>query len=272
MSSMSYRTGYDIRLPAKETFVSRYAPVPEQSPLWKRALAWLFDWCVALWRGIEKAARWLVPIVARWWRHSSANTRIAGSLAAALLLLWGGSSAIEALWPAPSFLRVSCAYSFQAAQIIVSLDDKEVMNEVVVGPDEPGHPRNFAIFRRASGNYTQTIRVPAGPHRVSLRVASTEEPFDRSQSFDTSFSPGETTPLEAACNRNHMVAAVLAAVPNTPQSPGMISRLAEARWAPYFGWLFFSLSCTSAAAAAWLAILAVQSRAAQPKPAVAHSA
>ena len=186
---------------------------PDPPPRWKR-------WRGSAWRASRQGAQWAGRTLAIWWRNGSTNTRIVLSIAAVLALAMGVRGAIQAIWPAPSYVRVVCAHPFRVAQIIAWIDDKEAANDVMIAnsaPTEMSEPyRRAVILRRAESMWTQTLPIARGPHSLRVRVASTEEPFDRTRTLDLEITPGQTTTIEIACNRGHMVA--FAAPPYEPRA------------------------------------------------------
>jgi hypothetical protein len=188
------------------------APPPEPPPRWKR-------WRGAAWRGTRTGTRASGGVLANWWKNGSTNTRIALAAAAALALIFAIHSAVTAIWPAPSYVRIICAHPFRAAQIIVWIDEKEVANDVMMSStvaDEAQPRRHSSLLRRADSTWLATLPLARGPHNVRVRVASTEEPFDRTRSVEAELAPGRTTPVEIACNRGTMLA--FAAPPQDPNA------------------------------------------------------
>jgi hypothetical protein len=183
---------------------------PPPPPRWRR-------WLRVSLSATRRSAAWSGRILAHWWRHGSTNTRIALALAVVIAAIAGIRSAIEIIWPAPAYLRIAVSHSFHAAQIIVWLDDKEVINDVMTAnaSEELDRGRHSALLRRAESTWSASLPVSRGPHQVRLRVASTEEPFDRNRTLPLQIKPGDTTALQIVCNRGHMIA--FAAAPEKPR-------------------------------------------------------
>jgi len=225
---------YEPALPGHEV-----PGAPEPPPRWKRAAR-------ATFAAIRIAAIWLGHGLRNRWRRSSRNGRIAMATTLGIVAIVLLAQAVEVVAPPPSYLRITVAYPFRAAQIIVWVnqkqapekEQKEMINDVMLGSER----RTAGPLRRAEGSYSQTLRMPAGPHTVRVRVASTEEPFDQTRVVNLQFTPGATTPLEIACNRGRMIAAVLEPESDSPRGFQILpALLANAWFAHYASPAFFGI-------------------------------
>src|SRR5437764_5989384 len=109
----------------------------------------------------------------------------------------------------PATLRVVCYHPFHAAEIMVWADDKPVIDDVITGAAtyESHHWRPY--WQRESTAYSSIpLKLEHQPHTIRVRVASTEDPYDRTQLTNVELGPATANTLQVSCGKGKMVFAV----------------------------------------------------------------
>ncbi|HZU23128.1 MAG TPA: hypothetical protein VE998_09880 [Terriglobales bacterium] len=109
----------------------------------------------------------------------------------------------------PAKLQVICYHPFHAAEITVWADDKQVIDDVITGAAtyESHHWRPY-WQREATAYYSAPMKLTHQPHTIRVRVASTEDPYDRTQLTSVDLAPASENTLQVSCGKGRMAFAV----------------------------------------------------------------
>jgi len=109
----------------------------------------------------------------------------------------------------PATLQVVCSHQFHAAELIVWADDQKVIDEVVTGAAifDSHHWRPY--WQREAVAYTAPpFTLTHQPHTIRVRVASTEDPYDRMQLTTVDLPSASDNTLQVACGKGRLVLSV----------------------------------------------------------------
>jgi hypothetical protein len=109
----------------------------------------------------------------------------------------------------PANLQIVCYHPFHAAEIMVWADDKPVIDDVITGAAtyESHHWRPY-WQRESTAYYSVPIKLTHQPHTIRVRVASTEDPYDRTQLASVDLEAASANTLQVACGKGRMAFAV----------------------------------------------------------------
>ena len=118
---------------------------------------------------------------------------------------WGNngkwSSSIVPDVPANTTLQIEIHHHFTKAKALVWLDDHLIYTHLLYGDTKT----RALVFRRVEGSQFETIRVPAGKHRLRVRIQSPADHYDQSQTIaDASMRSGQST-LQIICGKQREV-------------------------------------------------------------------
>ena len=111
------------------------------------------------------------------------------------------SSSIVPDVPANTTLQIEIHHHFTKAKALVWLDDHLIYTHLLYGDTKT----RALVFRRVEGSQFETIRVPAGKHRLRVRIQSPADHYDQSQTIaDASMRNGQST-LQIICGKQREV-------------------------------------------------------------------
>jgi serine/threonine protein kinase len=118
---------------------------------------------------------------------------------------WGNngkwSSSIVPDVPANTTLQIEIHHHFTKAKALVWLDDHLIYTHLLYGDTKI----RALVFRRVEGSQFETIRVPAGKHRLRVRIQSPADHYDQSQTIaDAAMRNGRST-LQIICGKQREV-------------------------------------------------------------------
>lgn len=127
----------------------------------------------------------------------------------ALIMLPLGIAVRTHLENRPATLQVICYHPFHAAEIMVWADDKPVIDDVITGAAtyESHHWRPY-WQREATAYYSVPIKLTHQQHTIRVRVASTEDPYDRTQLATVDLDAATANTLQVGCGKGRMAFAI----------------------------------------------------------------
>lgn len=87
---------------------------------------------------------------------------------------------------ATSILRISVAHHFATANLAIWVDDQLTFQYSLQGALK----KHIIVLRDLQGYFSDTVPIPAGEHRIRVRVLSQDGAYDESESTSGSFDPG----------------------------------------------------------------------------------
>ena len=99
--------------------------------------------------------------------------------------------------PANGTLQIQIQHHFPEARASVWLDNRLVYTRTLRGDTK----RRAFVFRRVEGHQSETIGVPAGKHRVRVRIQSAADHYDQSKTVDGVFTRDRQDVLQIICGK-----------------------------------------------------------------------
>lgn len=176
-----------------------------QEPFWVRAKRQAKLWQRRI---VEFSSDW------KWGLHHRAACRLVTLF---LVLLPAGIALRMHLQHRPAQVQIVCYHPFRAAQITVWDDDDGVQQPQVLLDDvftaataiyDQGHWRPY--WQREPSTYlAKPLTLTRRPHRLRIRIASTEDPYDVTQTLTVDLPPASKNTLQVSCGKRMMAFAVL---------------------------------------------------------------
>ena len=99
--------------------------------------------------------------------------------------------------PADTKLQIEIEHNFAKASASISMDNQLVYTRVLRGS---GKTRAF-LFRTIQGHQSQAVQLPAGNHRMTVRVRSVADGYDQSRTIVSHFAPKGEGTLRITCDK-----------------------------------------------------------------------
>jgi serine/threonine protein kinase len=186
------------------------------------------EWLKSLLQAIRKA--WAV-----FW-HLPLKARLAVGTTIVLLMTFSVN------WALKGTLIVKGRHPFRSADLSISVDDKLIYTSKLSGTERT----TLGFFRRVQGSISETVRLPAGKHRIQVRVRAPDEGYDVAEEIQGEFALREQRALLIRFSRGRQlylqwqkvdtVAAGTAETHPSHSSPLILTVIGSAVSA-LFGWL-----------------------------------
>jgi hypothetical protein len=95
-------------------------------------------------------------------------------------------------------LEIEIRHHFVIARASVWLDDNLVFEREIEGVTK----KHALIFQRTMGLEVGTIKLPAGPHTVKIRVQSGSDSYDMTKTVTGTLVSGRQSTLLVTCDRH----------------------------------------------------------------------
>jgi len=97
----------------------------------------------------------------------------------------------------PATLEIEVTHKFAEAHLSIWLDDRLTYTRVLEGTEK----QRLVVFRHVQGHEFHAVQIPAGKHRVKVRLVSGADGYDQTNSVEGNFSSGKETMLEIIANK-----------------------------------------------------------------------
>lgn len=101
--------------------------------------------------------------------------------------------------PANANLHIEINHHFTQARASIWLDNQLVYTRVL----HAGPTNRMLFFRKVQGHEFDGVQLPAGKHRVKVRVQSPAEAYDQSNTLALNFTPTGERTLRVNCDKKH---------------------------------------------------------------------
>jgi serine/threonine-protein kinase len=108
-----------------------------------------------------------------------------------------GIKAVSATAPATATLQIQIAYQFAEVEASVWIDNQLTYDQKLFGESK----KRALLFKKVEGHDISNVNVPAGEHRIHIRVQSVSSQYDQSQTFVGKFNPSGQNILVVACDK-----------------------------------------------------------------------
>jgi serine/threonine protein kinase len=122
--------------------------------------------------------------------HATAATAPNGEMSPAL-------TALSPVKAQPARLEIEIEHHFLIAQATVWLDDNLVYQRELQGTTK----KHALVLKRTLGFDAGTVKLPAGPHKVKVRVQSGADSYDLSKTVSGTLVSGRQSVLRVTCDR-----------------------------------------------------------------------
>jgi len=168
-------------------------------------------------------------VVIRQFRKVPRIIRIAAAVAAVFLI---GAGTFFWLTAASARLRITCQHTLRSAELSVLVDGNLVYKGTVSGTAR----KRFGVFnsKNAQGTFSKTVAVRPGKHTVQVRLNSSAENYDQTETQTVTFSDNKENSLTVSGSRRGLYILAQGGFtppPETPPSP----------YHKYAGPIFFSI-------------------------------
>jgi hypothetical protein len=109
----------------------------------------------------------------------------------------GAISALSPVRPQPARLEIEIEHHFVVARASVWLDNNLVYQKELEGTTK----KHALLLERTHGFDASSVKLPAGPHTVKVRVQSGADSYDLSKTVSGTLVSGHQTTLRVTCNR-----------------------------------------------------------------------
>jgi serine/threonine protein kinase len=108
-----------------------------------------------------------------------------------------GIKAVSATAPATATLQIQIAYPFAEVEASVWVDNQLTYNQKLFGESK----KRALLFKKVEGHDISNVNVPAGEHKIHIRVQSVSSQYDQSQTFVGKFTANGQNVLVVACDK-----------------------------------------------------------------------
>ena len=109
----------------------------------------------------------------------------------------GALAALQPARPQPARLEIEIQHHFVIARASVWLDNNLVYQKELQGATQ----KHDLVLQRTVGFDAGTIKLPAGPHKLKVRVQSGIDAYDLSKTISGTLVPGRENTLRVTCDR-----------------------------------------------------------------------
>jgi eukaryotic-like serine/threonine-protein kinase len=127
------------------------------------------------------------------------NIRVASATppAAKITASMPSIKAVSATAPATATLQIQIAYPFAEVEASVWIDNQLTYDQKLFGESK----KRALLFKKVEGHEISNVNVPAGEHKIHIRVQSISSQYDQSQTFVGKFSASGQNVLAVACDK-----------------------------------------------------------------------
>ncbi len=99
--------------------------------------------------------------------------------------------------PATATLELQIEYQFSEAEASVWFDNQLIYSQKLYGESK----KRALVFKKVEGKEHSTVKVPAGEHRIHVRIQSEDEQYDQSQTITGTFAASSQSTLAITCDK-----------------------------------------------------------------------
>jgi eukaryotic-like serine/threonine-protein kinase len=99
--------------------------------------------------------------------------------------------------PATATLQIQIAYPFAEIEASVWIDNQLTYDQNLFGESK----KRALLFKKVEGHEISNVNVPAGEHKIHVRVQSVSSQYDQSQTFVGKFNASGQNILAVACDK-----------------------------------------------------------------------
>ena len=103
----------------------------------------------------------------------------------------------SAIPPATATLQIQIAYQFAEVEASVWIDNQLTYDQKLFGESK----KRALVFKKVEGHEISNVNVPAGEHRIHIRVQSVSSQYDQSQTFVGKFNAIGQNVLALTCDK-----------------------------------------------------------------------
>jgi serine/threonine-protein kinase len=100
--------------------------------------------------------------------------------------------------PAIATLQIQIEFQFAEVEASVSIDNQLVYSQKLYGESK----KKALLFKKVEGHERSTVKIPAGDHRIHVRVQSDSGQYDQSQSIAGNFAANSQNVLGITCDKH----------------------------------------------------------------------
>jgi hypothetical protein len=93
--------------------------------------------------------------------------------------------------PAPAMLDIEVDHKFSQANLSIWVDDRLTYTHSLEGADK----KRLVVFHKVEGHEFHAVQIPSGKHTVRVRVESSENSYDQSDTVAGDFLSGKENTL-----------------------------------------------------------------------------
>ena len=99
---------------------------------------------------------------------------------------------------ASSTLVLQIEYQFSEAEATVWLDNQLIYSQKLYGESK----KRALLFKKVEGRERSSLKIPAGQHRVNVRIQSDPDQYDQSQTISGNFAANGKNTLAITCDKH----------------------------------------------------------------------
>ncbi len=94
-------------------------------------------------------------------------------------------------------LQIQIEYQFEEADASVWADNELIYQRKLFGESK----KRALVFKKVEGHEEGKVKIPAGQHRLHVRIVSAGEQYDQSQTISGNFSSASQNVLGINCDK-----------------------------------------------------------------------
>ncbi len=99
---------------------------------------------------------------------------------------------------ATATLELQIEYQFAEAEASVWLDNQLIYSQKLYGESK----KRALLFKKVEGRERNSVKVPAGQHRINVRIQSETDQYDQSQTISGNFAASSKSTLAITCDKH----------------------------------------------------------------------
>jgi len=99
---------------------------------------------------------------------------------------------------ASATLELQIEYQFAEAEASVWLDNQLIYSQKLYGESK----KRALVFKKMEGRERNSVKIPAGQHRINVRIQSEIEQYDQSQTISGNFAASSKSTLAITCDKH----------------------------------------------------------------------
>jgi hypothetical protein len=99
---------------------------------------------------------------------------------------------------ASATLELQIEYQFAEAEASVWLDNQLIYSQKLYGESK----KRALLFKKMEGRERNSVKVPAGQHRINVRIQSETDQYDQSQTISGNFAVSSKSTLAITCDKH----------------------------------------------------------------------